>query len=267
MKKLIKEWKKFINESVETTLQVEIDLEKDEIILYHVGWMRPDEPFKIAPEHMFTGEPKTHSNMKRPLGNEAIYFSTSKAGAERYKKYSSFSFLHTVKIPISKLAGSLRESNIQNILKSGLTASEEDFVAFAKQCMENYKTDYKAEFDYLGTSLEVGVLDTSIIERVEATPLFTEADLSKHFDKVFAHFNRTMKASKNEEGKFMIKTYFGDKLVDSDYMIRRIDDVIGRYSYAPKKLSEIETFKYYFPGKWEELMQRVEEFKQSLGGS
>ncbi len=265
MKEILNEWKKFINESNGIPLQVEIDLEKDEIILYHVGWMRPDEPFKIDSEHIFTGEPKFGS--RRPLGNESIYFSTSKAGAEGYKKYSSFPFLHKVKIPISKLAGAFHENNIQSALNRGVTASEEDFRAFAEQTMQNYKTDYGAEYQNLGSSLEVGVFDASIIERIDATPLFEVEDLRKYFDKVIDRINRTINTSRNEEGKFVVKNSFGTKLYDNAKMLRRLEDTIGRYSYNSKERSKIETFKNYFPGEWESVMERVEEFRQSLGGS
>lgn len=267
MKKILKEWKSFINESKNTSLQIEIDLEQDEIVLYHVGWLRPDQPFKISSEYIFTGEPKTHSNMKRPLGNESIYFSSSKSGAEIYKKYGNFPYLHKVKIPISKLAGSFHEDNIEKTLKYGVTASEEDFRAFAEQTMQNYNTDYGAEYQNLGTSLEVGVFDVSIIERIEATPLFEAEDLRKFFDKISDHFNLTMSAPRNGEGLFQVKGAFGPKLINNTRMLRRINDVIKRYTHSLKLKSIIKTIEDYFPGEWEELMQRVEEFKQSLGSN
>jgi hypothetical protein len=264
MKEIIKEWKMFVNESRDISLQIEIDLEKDEIVLYHVGWLRPDQPFEISSEYIYTGEPKFGD--RRPLGNESIYFSSSRAGAEIYKKYSEFPFLHKVKIPISKLAGHFLEDNIKRILERGVTASEEDFRVFVEQTMQNYKTDYGAEYKNLGISLEVGVFDTSIIERIDTTPLFEVEDLRKYFDKVIERINRVINTPRNEEGKFIIKNSFGTKLYDNDKMLMRIEDTIGRYTYSPKERSKIETFKYYFPGEWEKVMERVEEFKQSLVG-
>lgn len=267
MKEILNEWKRFINESKGNPLKLEIDLEKDEIILYHVGWLRPDKPFGIHTKHMFSGEPKAHSNMKRPLGNESVYFSSSRAGAEIYKKYSEFPFLHKVKIPISKLAGAILEDNIQRALERGVTASEEDFRAFAEQTKQNYNTDYGAEYQNLGVSLEVGVFDTSIIERIDAEPLFEVEDLRKYFDKVIDRINRTINTPRNEEGKFQVKGVFGPKLYDNANMLMRIEDTIERYTHNSKERSKIKTFQYYFPGEWEALMEKVEQFKQSLGGS
>lgn len=263
MKGILNEWKKFINESKGKPLQLEIDLEKDEIILYHVGWLRPDKPFGIHKKHMFSGEPKWFDSMKRPLGNESIYFSSSKAGAEIYKKYSEFSFLHKVKIPISKLAGPI-QNNIQVVLEYGVTASEEDFRAFAEQTMQNYETDYGAEYQNLGSSLEVGVFDASIIERIGATPLFEVEDLRKYFDKVIDRINRTINTPRNEEGKFVVKNSMWTTLHDNAGMLRRMDQTIENFTYNSKERSKIKTFQYYFPGEWESVMERVEEFKQSL---
>lgn len=265
MKKILKEWKRFMGESKGNPLQLEIDLEKDEIILYHVGWLRPDKPFKISSEYIYTGEPKFGN--RRPLGNEAVYFSSSKTGAETYKKYSEFPFLHKVKIPISKLAGAILERNMERALERGVTASEEDFRTFAEQTRNNYKTDYGAEYQNLGTSLEVGVTDASIIERIEATPLFEVEDLRKYFDKVIDRINRTINTPRNEEGKFIIKNMFGTDLYDNAKMLMRIEDTILRYTHNSKERSKIKTFQYYFPGEWEALMDKVEQFKQSLGGS
>jgi hypothetical protein len=267
MKEILNEWKRFVNESKGNPLQLEIDLEKDEIILYHVGWLRPDKPFGVHKKHMFSGEPKSHASMKRPLGNESVYFSSSKAGAEIYKKYSEFPFLHKVKIPISKLAGAFQENNVQMALQRGVTASEEDFLAFVEQTKQNYETDYGAEYQNLGSSLEVGVFDASIIERIDATPLFEVEDLRKYFDKVIGRINRVINTPRNEEGRFIIKNSFGTKLYDNAKMLRRIEETIERYTYNSKERSKIETFKYYFPGEWEALMEKVEQFKQSLGGS
>ena len=159
------------------------------------------------------------------------------------------------------------KKNIQKTLKYGVTASEEDFRAFAKQTMQNYKTDYKAEYQNLFTSLEVGIFDASIIEKIDAIPLFEAEDLRKFFDKISDHFNRTMSAPRNEEGLFQVKGAFGPKLINNTRMLRRINDVIKRYTHSLKLKNIIKTIQDYFPGEWEELMQRVEEFKRSLEDS
>lgn len=264
MKELMNEWKRFVNESKGNPLQLEIDLQKDEIILYHVGWLRPDKPFGIHSKHIYTGEPKFGN--QRPLGNESIYFSSSKAGAEAYKKYSEFPFLHKVKIPISKLAGAIGKENVEKILQRGVTASEEDFRAFAEQTMNNFHTDYGAKYHNLWTSLEVGVFDASIIERIDATPLFEAEDLRNYFDKVFNHINKVIDAPRDEEGKFQIKGPSGIRLYDNAEMVRKINAAVNEYTQNSKGRSKIETFKYYYPGEWEALMSKAEDLRQSLGG-
>ena len=275
MKKILNEWKKFLQEGDARTIEMELETSSDSIILYHAGWMHPSDAFRSGADFAFTGEPEIFRGMERPMGNNAIYFSTNKSTASGYKRFSELSYLYKVRFPISKIAGGNPNDPTGIISRNEITLPEEQAEYFFQTAANNLNTDYKAKFQVVNTGLEVGVYDTSLIEVLKWSRLFTDEDVRKWFDKnIEPIFRDYMKAKRLPDGSYEIPdaTLSGAmEILSKNEMIEFLEgdfeDTFISTTHLPlKKKAALEEFKRVFPTEYESytksLLKVLETVKQ-----
>lgn len=178
MKKILQEWQKYLNENLDSnTGNSQLDIGAPFVDLYHVGWKHPSIPFEYNVKNIFTGEKAAFPGVDRPMGNNALYCTTSKEHAMGYQKHNDITYLYKLKFPTSELAGRLNPD---------FGASEK----VQKMYIDKWESgEYGARFQDLRktsavlSSIEVAIYNMSLIEVIEVTPLFEEADAIKFFEE------------------------------------------------------------------------------------
>jgi len=273
MKKILKEWKRFITETYNKNIDMELDSSTDSIILYHTGWMHPSDAFKNSADLAFTGEPEIIRGMDRPMGNNAIYFSTNKSTATGYKRFSELPYLYKVRFPISKIAGGNPNDPMGIIGRNEITLPKEQAEYFFEKAAKNLSTDYKARFQVVNTGLEVGVYDASLVEVVEWNRLFTDGDVRKWFDKTIRpSLDDYLSTKKLPDGKYEVYNSAAEEseIFDKDELIEYlegdIEDMLDAKDISPKKKTAMQEFKRIFPNEFKNyktsLLKVLEMLKQ-----
>jgi len=273
MRKILNEWRKFVLEGLGRNIEIELEIPSDSIILYHAGWMHPSDAFKNSEDLAFTGEPEIIRGMDRPMGNNAIYFSTNKSTATGYKRFSELPYLYKVRFPISKIAGGNPNDPMGIISRNEITLPKEQAEYFFEKAARNLDTDYKARFQVVNTGLEVGVYDASLIEVVEWNRLFTDDDVRKWFDKTIRpSLDDYLSTKKLPDGKYEVynpaaeesEIFDKDELIE--YLEGDIEDMLDAKDISPKKKTAMQEFKRIFPNEFKNyktsLLKVLEMVKQ-----
>ena len=273
MKKITNEWRKFLTEGLKKTIEMELDLSTDSIILYHTGWMSPIDAFSNNADFTFTGEPEIFKNMTRPLGNDAIYFASNKASASGYKRFSDLPYLYKVRFPISKIAGGNVDDPLGITTRMEITLTKNQAEYFFQQVAQNWNTDYKARFQLVNGGLEIAVYDASLIEIVSYEKLFDENDVKKWFNKnIEPIFKDYMKPKRLSDGSYEIPdaTLSGAREILSkndmiEFLEGDFEDTFISTTHLPlKKKAALEEFKRVFPAEYESYTKSLLDLLASI---
>jgi len=274
MKKIINEWKRFIAEGLKKTIEMELDLSTDSIILYHTGWMNPDDAFRNNADFVFSGEPEIFKDMTRPMGNDAIYFASNKTYASGYKRFSDLPYLYKVRFPISKIAGGSTDDPLRVTTRFEITLPKNQAEYFFQQASQNWNTDYKARFQLVGGGLEVAVYDASLIEILSYEKLFDENDVKNWFNKnIEPIFKDYMKPKRRPDGSYEILDELGDPMVLSkddiiEYLEGDFEDFfVSTTHLPPKKREALEEFKRVFPTEYRSYTKSLLDTLASIKAS
>ena len=275
MKKLIKEWKKFITESYSKNIDIELDLSTDSTILYHTGWKSPEKSFETDQKFVFTGEPEIFKDMERPMGNSALYFASSQKGALGYSRFSDLPYLYKVRFPISKIAGGHINDPLGITKRSNFNIPIEEAEYFFKKAAANWKTDYKAKFQIIKGGLEVAVYDASLIEILSWKRLFSDDDVAKWFDEnIRTSMQDYFEVEKMSDGKYRWapdpdKDYGDPEIMEKDvlmgYFIEDFENIFVSTTHLPlKKKAALEEFKKIFPTEYESYKKSLLDLLASI---
>jgi len=273
VRKILNEWRKFILEGLGRNIEMELEMSSDSIILYHAGWMHPSDAFKNSTDLAFSGEPEIIRGMERPMGNDAIYFSTNKSTATGYKRFSELPYLYKVRFPISKIAGGNPNDPTGIISRNEITLPKEQAEYFFEKAAKNLNTDHKARFQVVKTGLEVAVHDASLIEVMEWSRLFDDDDVRKWFDKnIRPSLDDYLSTKKLPDGKYEVHNsvageaeilHRGELI---EYLEGDIEDILNTKNISPKKKTAMQEFKRIFPNEFKNykssLLKVLEIVKQ-----
>lgn len=273
MKEILNEWRNFISEGTKRTIAMELDLATDSIILYHTGWKHPDDAFENSPNLTFTGEPRIMGIETRPLGNDAIYFSSNKENAIGYKRFSELPYLYKVRFPISKIAGGKPNDPLGITRRQEITLPKEEAEYFFQQAAQNLESDYKARFQVVNDGLEVGVYDASLVEILDVQRLFSDEDVAKWFDEnIRSSLDEYLGAKRLPDGRYEVPNpeledvdiFERDELIE--YLEGDIEDILDAKDISPKKKTGLQEFKRIFPNEFKNykttLLTVLERVKQ-----
>jgi hypothetical protein len=261
MKKILGEWKKYLSESLESNKgNSQIDNGNPLVTLYHVGWKHPSMPFEYISDNVFTGEPAPFSSYERPLGNEALYCTTSRSHAMEYKKYSDLPYLYEFEFPTSELAG---------ILDPKYAAPEEIQEKYIKKWKSG---NYGARFHDLRKNrgaIEVGIYDTSLIKVISSHPLFEESDIDKHLEEIVdeLQYIEDVVNSVVETGKYIYDYGYGVDTVTPTEVPEIFQDFEQMFHLAKENSKERAKFlasKDTKPREVEEYIERFNKAKNSF---
>ena len=275
MKKLMKEWKKFITESYSKNIDIELDLSTDSIILYHTGWKSPEKSFETDQKFVFTGEPEFSKDMERPMGNSALYFASSQKGALGYSRFSDLPYLYKVRFPISKIAGGHINDPLGITKRSNFNIPVEEAEYFFKKAAANWKTDYKAKFQIIKSGLEVAVYDASLIEILSWKRLFSDDDVVKWFDEnIRTSMQDYFEVEKMSDGKYRWapdpdKDFGEPEIMEKDvligYFIEDFENIFVSTTHLPlKKKAALEEFKKIFTTEYESYKKSLLDLLASI---
>lgn len=226
MKKIIKEWKNFLSEATKEVLgNKQFDAGAPFITLYHVGWKHPSFAFEFSQDNVFTGEPKLYSKYVRPMGNNALYCSTSPNVANKFKDYSKLSYIYEFRYPSSEMAGRLNPMH---------GASEE----VQEKYLNKWRSkEYGARFQDIRTTsegIEVAIYDFSKIEVLSVEPLFSKEDVLEANESFFDEidFLQDMANSFRVSGKFIYEdpnSPFGPDVYELEDALEYVEEIYETY--------------------------------------